>query len=271
MNPVVSIIIPCYNSGKYLPEALKSIEGYRNQHLLEIIIVNDGSNDPNTLQFLNALDTERYLIISQKNGGPAAARNKGVSTAKGEFLLFLDSDNKIRPDYIDEGIDVLRRHTDVGIVYSNASFFGDSTYPRFKSKQFDIYSLLMRNYIDVCAVIRRKSFLDVNGFDENRILFGHEDWELWIRLYKNGWKFYYIDKVLFDYRIRNNSLWMQKSESENAKDVTDYVYKKHLDMFLQYYEKLYFQRGFYMQDKQSPFRTFIKNVYRKYIDKKPES
>jgi glycosyltransferase involved in cell wall biosynthesis len=271
MKPIVSIVIPCYNSGKYLPDALHSIEVYQNTPALQIIIVDDGSKDAETHRYLETLDHSCYKVIYQDNRGPAAARNTGVAVAESEFLLFLDSDNKIRPEYIDRGIEVLTAKPDVGVVYGNAEFFGKMLRPRFKSGPFDISTLLKGNYIDVCSMVRKKAFDDIGGFDESRILFGHEDWELWIRMFTKGWNFQYLNQTLFDYRVRENSLLMQKSEEDNLRGVLRYVYKKHIDLFITHYELLRYQYEFYNNDKNKPFRTFLKYFYHKYFKKKQET
>src|SRR4051812_30462131 len=100
-EPVVSIIIPCYNSGKYLPEALDSISAYPDKGMYEVIIINDGSTDELTLSLLNNLQQNgEHIVLHQENKGPAAARNAGVKMAKAPYLLFLDSDNKIESNYI---------------------------------------------------------------------------------------------------------------------------------------------------------------------------
>lgn len=265
MNPIVSIIIPCFNSGEYLMEALLSIEAYKSQQAIEIIIVDDGSSDESTLEFLENLSRDRYTVIHQENLGPAAARNLGAAAAKSDSLLFLDSDNKIRPEYIDIGTMILKKHKNVGVVYGNAAFFGETFKPRFKSRPFDIFTMLMGNYIDVCSVVRKKAFQDVSGFDESRILFGHEDWELWLRMHSKGWKFYYIDQVLFDYRVSNSSLWTQNSTLDNIKAVMHYVYIKHLELFVEHYHLLYHQLESHVRDKNNPFRTLVKNLYQKYF------
>jgi len=139
INPILSIIIPCYNSGAFLFEAIRSVEQYKGIHKYEIIIVDDGSTDRDTLSLLADLNQKGYKIIYQSNQGPAAARNTGVHNAKSEFLLFLDSDNKIVPEYIDMGIDNLLKNNETAVVYGNAIFFGDfSRKPGFQSGPFEI-------------------------------------------------------------------------------------------------------------------------------------
>src|SRR6516225_3670116 len=89
----VSIVIPCYNHGTMLREALASVEQVRNENLLEVIIVDDGSCDPETIRILKGAAEAGYCVVPQANRGSGAARNTGIRLAKGEFILPLDSDN----------------------------------------------------------------------------------------------------------------------------------------------------------------------------------
>lgn len=267
MLPVISIIIPCYNSGQFLPEALESIKSYPDNKVYEVIIVDDGSTDQHTLTLLSKLNHEGYTIIHQENKGPAAARNTGIRQSRGEYILFLDSDNKIRAAYIDKGIEILKTYNDVGVVYGNPSFFGDSDQPRFTTEKFDMYKMLRTNYIDICTVVRRKAWEEVGGLDENRLLMGHEDWEFWINTASKGWKFHYVDEVMFEYRLRSNSLIMQSSETDNVSQLVRYVHQKHLDTYIKYYQALYIQYSICQNDQKRPFRSFVKFMYKKYFKK----
>lgn len=96
--PRISVIIPCFNDGKYIEEALASLQLERNQGKLEVIIVNDGSTDGLTLDTLNRIRGRGISVIEQVNQGPAVARSTGIQQAAGDYILPLDSDNKIDPD-----------------------------------------------------------------------------------------------------------------------------------------------------------------------------
>ncbi len=268
MTPLVSVIIPCYNSGRYLSEAIESVLTNRNKNLYEIIIVNDGSTEVFTLSLLKKLSGEGYTIIDQENMGTGAARNTGVKHSKGEYILFLDSDNKIRSDYIDKGIKILQKHNDVGVVYGNASFFGESDKPRFITREFDRHAVLANNYIDICSVVRKKAWEEVGGFDENRMIMAHADWEFWIHLISKGWKFHYINQVLFDYRIREDSLLIQQSGDDSIRQIVNYIHSKHWHLFFDNYRQVYACLTFYGNDKKKPLRSFIKYLHNKYFIKK---
>lgn len=265
--PAVSIIIPCYNSGLYIPEAIASIDAYAGEYDYEVIIVDDGSTDKLTLDFLASLLKEKYIVIHQENQGPAAARNTGVEASKGKYILFLDSDNKIRTDYIDIGINIFDAHADVGVVYGNAAFFGTTSIAQFHPAEFDMVKILYSNYIDMCSLVRRKVWQEVGGLDEDRRLIGHEDWEFWIRIGKTKWRFFHINHVLFDYRIRTDSLTTQAAQEQKFTQMLSYVYGKHWELFRKYYKHLSRQFDYYKYDQAQPFRTFIKFLYKKYFSK----
>src|SRR4029453_14147712 len=91
----VSIVIPCYNHGAMLREALASIEQVRNANLLEVIIVDEGWSGSENTRILDEATKEGYSVVYQPNRGPGAARNTGIRLAKGEFILPLDSDNRL--------------------------------------------------------------------------------------------------------------------------------------------------------------------------------
>jgi glycosyltransferase involved in cell wall biosynthesis len=239
MSSLISIIIPCFNSGEYLPDALSSVESYRGTNNYEIIIVNDGSTDLQTIKLLEQLKKDKLKIIEQENKGPAAARNTGVKASTGEYILFLDSDNKIRGSYIDIGIELMNNNQDIGVVYGKPFFFGDTNVARFNSRDFCMSTLLLCNYIDMCSVVRKSMLIKLGGLDESQALIGHEDWELWIRAGAAGWKFRYVDKVLYEYRVRENSLVKQSLREDEHAKMLEYLYIKHLKIFLKNYKDLY--------------------------------
>ncbi|WP_201986368.1 glycosyltransferase family 2 protein [Hymenobacter rubidus] len=263
----VSVVIPCYNSGEYLGDALSSVAKSEGGIHYEVIIVDDGSTDIKTKEFLRQLPSNKYTIVYQKNTGPAGARNRGIKEAAGEYILFLDSDNKIRASYIARAVDLFEKYPSIGVVYGNASFFGDSNAPRFKSKPFDLIRMLENNYIDMCSMVRRQVCEEVGGMDEARILIGHEDWDFWLRINELKWQFYFIDEVLFDYRIRTDSLVMQAVMADKYENMLQYFYSKHWRILLREYKYLVEQNAYYVFDRRNPFRSFLKYIKNNTISK----
>jgi glycosyltransferase involved in cell wall biosynthesis len=203
--PRISIIIPCYNHGQYLREAINSVEDCSEKHLYEIIILNDGSTDNFTINILKQLTEEGYNVINQQNQGLGAARNNAIKTAKGEYILPLDSDNKIRSEYIYESIQVLDSQPEISIVYGDFDYFEDKT-GEHEVGEFNLQKIMIGNYIDACAVYRKSAWETLSGYDENMPVMGMEDWDFWLNMSLAGYKFKYIPKILFDYRVLKNSM-----------------------------------------------------------------
>ena len=262
---LVSFIIPCYNSGHFLPEALESIKLYATGYNYEVVIINDGSTDQITVDLLNQLKTDNYIILNQENKGPAAARNAGVTICKGEYILLLDSDNKIRKEFLSVGADILNNDPKIDIVHGKANFFGDTTEPRFNTGPFDMVKMLRGNYIDNCVMMRAATWRALGGQDESRVIISHEDWEFWIRAGIAGYRFQYVDKVLFDYRVLDNSLVGPSMVPAGYQALLSYVYGKHAFYLNKYYSELYNLIGIYQDDMRRPIRSIVKLFIKKYF------
>jgi glycosyltransferase involved in cell wall biosynthesis len=201
----ISIVIPCFNLGVMLREALASIEQVRNANLLEVIVVDDGSSEVETKNILSEVVEAGYSVVPQPNRGPGAARNTGIRLAKGEFILPLDSDNRLRAVYLNEGVSLLRKNPFVGVVYADTQYFGER-YGRWRVPEFDLLSLIRENFIDTCALYRKKLWEEVGGYDEQMICMGWEDWDFWLRLASHGGTFVHLSEIGFDYRVRTDSV-----------------------------------------------------------------
>ena len=270
-NCVISIIMPCFNHGKYIHEALTSIKKEEILYPYEVIIVDDGSTDMDTLATLEELKNQGYNVIHQKNAGPAAARNKAIENSKGKYILPLDSDNKLTSEYINTGVAVLEKG-ECQIVYCTPFFFGDvnAGARKFKSQPFDIIELLAANYIDSCALFLKEVWMKNKGFDTGLPYYGHEDWEFWINAYSNGFKFCFLKKNLFYYRIVNNSEADKFKDNKKSDENYQYILKKHPHLFLTQYLKLSYLRRKYMADiNRFIFSPFIFSGYKLNLLKSP--
>ena len=201
----ISIVIPCFNQGAMLREALASVEQVRNANLLEVIVVDDGSLEAETREILTEVAQAGYSIVPQPNRGPAAARNTGIRLAKGEFILPLDSDNRLRDAYLNEGASFLNHNPSLDVIYADAEYFGERN-GRWHVPEFDLLSLIRMNFIDTCALYRKKLWENVGGYDEQRICVGWEDWDFWLRVAAHGGAFFHVPKIGFDYRVRSDSV-----------------------------------------------------------------
>ena len=230
-NPIkLSVVIPCYNHGEFILEAITSVESCQEK-VYQILIVNDGSTDLLTQKVLTALTEKGYQVINQENQGLALARNRGIEVAKGRYILPLDADNKIRPNYITSAIKILDRQPEVGVVYGNFEFFGGVTGIK-EVPEFDINVIVRGNYIDACAVFRKTVWQDVGGYDDKiPEKFGYEDWDFWLGAAEKGWHFYHVDQVLFDYRLRDRSMVSRCNIPENRRELFRYISTKHIGLY----------------------------------------
>lgn len=232
---LVSVIIPCYNHGKFLEETLASViaSDYVN---LEIIIVDDGSQDDSfeVMQKLAEMKRTRSLniqAISQANAGPARARNTGISNAKGSYILPLDADDKISRNYISQAVKTLERDAYIKVVYAKARKFGRVN-KAWTLKPYSPRNLAMDNMIYVSGVFRKSDWERVNGFTENPVLV-REDWEFWIKILKNGGLAYQLPFVGFYYRIHPASRRKSMTKQKKALEVA-YLNEHHIDYFEQH-------------------------------------
>lgn len=187
-----------------LREALASVEEVRNENLLEVIIVDDGSSEAETIRILKEAAEAGYRVVSQPNRRVSAARNTGIRLAKGEFILPLDSDNRLRDVYLKEGVSLLKENPGIGVIYTDAEYFGERT-GRWHVQEFDLLSLIRMNFIDVCALYRKALWEQVGGYDEQMPWMGLEDWDFWLRVSCHGGSFFHLPEVGFDYRVRADS------------------------------------------------------------------
>ena len=200
----VSVVIPCFNHGEFLWEAVASVTSIKRNDI-ELIVVDDGATDERTRKEIAALVDRGIKVIRQKNQGLAAARNAGINVSQGEYILPLDADNRIRESYLDHGIRILDNNSQTGIVYGDAEFFGTRT-GRWTVGPFQKERLLNWNYIDACAVFRRCIWEQNQGYNGTMPVQGLEDWDFWLGALERGWQFAYVPEILFDYRVSKESM-----------------------------------------------------------------
>lgn len=229
-NILLSIVIPCYNHGSFIQEALDSIELNNPDTFYEIIIVNDGSTDQETIEKLRFLEARGYHVINQPNSGLSAARNTGISKALGKYILPLDADNMIKPEYYRKGIKIMEENNQIDIIYSDAILFGERDEIR-ATGPFSEEKLLTGNFIDACALFRKEVWVKNQGYD-TKLPFGfYEDWEFWLNATSNNFHFEYIPEPLFYYRVNTTGLLSAGVDPEKRKAVVEYLVSKHQDLF----------------------------------------
>lgn len=228
-QPLISIIIPCHNSANYIKETLLSIyhQSYQN---FEIIAIDDGSND-NTLEILyeEAKKESRLKVLSQENTYCVKARIHAIQYARGNYLVCLDSDDLLGIDYLKVCVDAAEADKKLAIVYTDAFLFGARNEP-WKLPKFALPDFLLQNCIYITALIRKKDYDAVGGFDSNMTFI--EDWELFISIIKNGGKVKQIHQPLFYYRQRLDESSVSNLASDiKVSDNLLRIYNKHYDFY----------------------------------------
>lgn len=202
MEPLkVSVVIPCFNQGHFLREALDSLEKSTYPHL-EIIVIDDGSTDTTTVRHIEQLKGicikgTPVIFHRQTNHGLPATRNNAIRMSTGQFILPLDSDDKVDETFIEKCVWVLTKHSDVSIVYCSVQHFGAKS-DRWNAVPYDFHRLLHDNFMIATSMFRREVWNDVGGYDES--LIGYEDWDFWMRAGAIGHTGYWIPEYLFFYR-----------------------------------------------------------------------
>jgi len=211
-TPLVSIVIPCYNSRQYIGEAVESSLA-QTYAPCEVIVVDDGSTD-GSAEWLRAQYGERIRLIEQPNRGAAGARNTGIREARGEFIQFCDSDDRLLPHKVQAGWETFQQKPETILVYTDYRIvWPDGTteapFPDLDLPSGDVFCSLLYgygNFVGTSTVMaRRQAVLDAGGFDEAKSLRVTQDWDLWLRMAASG-PFVAIHEAQMLYRKRPGSL-----------------------------------------------------------------
>jgi glycosyltransferase involved in cell wall biosynthesis/GT2 family glycosyltransferase len=185
-QPLVSVVVPCFNHGRYLYECIDAILD-QEYEAIEVIIVDDASTDPATIRVLHEIELrDRVRVIRQpQNSGPSAARNRAIKETKGRFILPVDSDNILLPGAVASLVEQLQSAGEsVQYIYPNCQYFGTRD-DYFQPPSFNLALLLAGNYCDTCSLIDRATF-DAGLCYAEDIVLGHEDWDFALTLASHG-------------------------------------------------------------------------------------
>ncbi|MES1226613.1 MAG: glycosyltransferase, partial [Bacteroidota bacterium] len=222
---LLTVAVPFYNMGDYIEECVQSVFESTYQPI-RILIIDDGSTDKASLDKLEILSRdERIDIFRQENAGLAAARNNGALKAKGDFLAFLDADDKVCPDYYEKAIGVMKHLDNVFFVGSWVRYFGNSTrlWPTFTPQP--PYALVHNPVNSSGLVYKRAAFL-LGGLNDKRTDYGLEDYESLVNMLHHGYNGVVLPEPLFHYRVRTGSMF-RKITREKLMYSNKYIAEKH--------------------------------------------
>jgi glycosyltransferase involved in cell wall biosynthesis len=264
---MISVITPCYNHGHFLDDAIDSLKGFFGIVPYEHIIINDGSTDINTIEKLKMIEESHVAkVIHQENQGLAKARNAGIKASRGTYILPLDSDNKIITSVFSKAYQIMNEDTSIDVVYTDVEVFGEQKEITIVG-DFDMKKLLVTNYIDACALIRKETLLSFGNYDPLMPVWGCEDWELWVRLGFGKAKFFYLNETGYKYRLLSNSMARSANRVINFALNKEYIFRKNAGYIMEIYHDLYSESERFCQLKRNPLK-FLINFVKIRISKK---
>lgn len=227
----VSVIIPVFNDAKYLKEAIQSVLKQPFQDF-EIVIVDDGSSDTFTTDFLKGLDRPEIHVFFREQEGVSQARNYGISQASGAYILPLDADDLLGKDFLEQAVKILDGDPLVKVVSGEVKMFGI----RRGLKRMPPHSLEMlmgQNTLVVSSLFRKSDFLQTRGFNPN-MKEGFEDWDFWLSLLETGGEVRKVDTVALHYRIKKNSRNYSLT-TEKMQKLRKQIFRNHQGLYGRYF------------------------------------
>jgi len=229
INPKVSVVIATHNHAHFLPECLGSVRAQTYQDY-EVIIVDNGSTD-NTRELVQKLAWDKLRYYYQENTGSVSGpRNTGIRLARGEYVAFLDSDDSWYKEKLDEVMRILADNPAIDII-SHDLLMVEKGKPNLVAKVGPLSSDMFKQLLIVgncvcgsATVVKREILLKTKGFDESKDFVHVEDYEAWLRIAYQGYRFYFINKTLGEYKIHKSNL---SHDYELVKIHLINVYNKH--------------------------------------------
>lgn len=225
--PKVSVVITCHNLGRYLREAVDSVYRQSLQDF-EIIVVDDSSDDKETVDLLAHLNTPKVRVMHVEGRNVSAARNCGIRESRGKYTCCLDADDALEPTYLEKAVIILDKDPTIGFVGCWYEAFGEEQWT-FKPEGASLADFLVENHAPIMSLFRREVWDKVGGYDER--LEGYEDWEFWINILAHGYGYRVLKEILFKYRVRNYSKIKESNLPENREKIMAMILEKHRDIF----------------------------------------
>lgn len=262
--PEISVIMPAYNTAKYIAEAIDSVLAQTFTDW-ELIVINDGSpDDSRAIATGYAARDTRITVLDQKNSGVAVARNHGISAARGKYIFPLDSDDLIAPDCLATLLHVLKT-TGCAVACPDGRYFGLQEGPLNlpKISRRNMYGA--KNGVHNSSLYEKKHWANYGGYDAS-LVHGYEDYEFWLNFMDDGQKMVRVPGELFFYRQKPTEESRNEHGKKNGKTLLETIAIKHPRMeTYKKIDKLRAKREFFYRD-----RTNIETGHRRIdIFKKP--
>ena len=194
-SPRVAVVIPCFDDGATVVEAVQSVVA---QEACELVVVNDGSTDPHTLQVLDELVEAGYHVIHQRNRGTSAARMTGVWATGAPYVFPIDADDAVLPGALTTLADMLDSRAEVAAAWGSVRLFGEvERQERGRAGTLDPWRITYFNNLPYASLLRRDALLAVGGWS---LPGAFQDWDLWMALAEAGHRGAGLDEPVLHYR-----------------------------------------------------------------------
>lgn len=231
----VSVIMPCYNDGKYIMEAIDSIVKQTYQNWV-LIIVDDGSDDEETKRIINEIQNPKIKVFHTEHLRPAGARNYGIQKAEGTYILPVDSDDRIHEEYMEKAVKMIESNPRIGVVYCKAELFGEKS-GSWNLPDYSFKHMLLDNIVFVTALFYKSDWEKVGGFNTSMAQ-GMEDYDFWLSILGLEREICQIPEVLFYYRIKPVSRTTNFQDNcVQVQNTYQQIYYNHKEFYQKHYDE----------------------------------
>ena len=243
-DPSVAAVVPCYNYGYFLRRAVSSLQ-QQSVPLQEIVLVDDGSTDTETIELMDELSREEgiRLIRFAQNRGLSAARNAGISSVEVDYILLLDADDHYEPIFLEKALKRYSAHRcqKIAAIGCYLNFYQknkNGTWLRsyiWKPSGGRLPSFLFSNECNAAPLLCKAAWEEVRGYDEQMRY--AEDWEFWIRITAAGWQIDIIPLPLYNYYIHESNMSYARSPAQQKffMQQKEYIYHKHRQLYRKHF------------------------------------
>ena len=207
-QPRMAVVVPCFNDGALAREAVASIE---EAEPVEIVVVDDGSEEPETLRHLGELEASGVRVVRRPNGGLGAARTTGVQATSARFVYPLDADDRLTRGALAEMADTLERAPRAAFAWGDYELIGDGEGMYRSPERWLPWTLTYVNPYPVCSMFRRETLERAGGWQMR----AYEDWDLWLRLVGLGMEGVRVPRIVYQRRLHGDSRLLTQARRDH--------------------------------------------------------
>jgi glycosyltransferase involved in cell wall biosynthesis len=225
----VAVIVPCFNDGPLVTEAVASVRG--SAEPVELVVVDDGSTDPETARILDGLGADGVTVVRQENTGLSGARMAGLAATSAPYVFPLDADDLAVPGALAAMADRLDAEPGAAVCYGDYAEFGDDREDLVRAvpERLDPYRIAYTNEYPVTALFRRAALERAGGW--RAIRWGYEDWDLWMGLAELGAAGLHLGPGRLTYRRRLHGERMLTTAKRNHREIYRTLKIRHPGLF----------------------------------------